>query len=53
VASSIGILLLSNRFFTSDYIKPVFRISLCDLRYFGVPLEVLYNLLTSRGDSDA
>ena len=34
-------------------LQPVFRTSLCDLRYFCVSLEVLYNLLTSRGDSDA
>ena len=30
--------------------EPTFRTSLSDLSHFCVPLEVLYNLLTIRGD---
>jgi hypothetical protein len=32
---------------------PTFRISFSAESYFGGPLDVLYNLLTIRGDGDA
>jgi hypothetical protein len=33
--------------------EPTFRIALFDSSYFCVPLEVLYTLLTCRGECDA